>query len=189
MTGMGKGMIWVNGRSIGRHWVSFLSPLGLPTQAEYHIPRAYLNPKDNLLVILEEDQGTPEKIEIMNVNRDTVCSIIEESDPPNVNSWVSSHGQFRPRVSNVATQASLSCGSGKKIVAVEFASFGNPSGSCGKLVLGDCNAAATQQIVEQQCLGKGSCNVDLNRATFIKNGKDACPGLVKKLAIQVKCSY
>lgn len=34
MTGMGKGMIWVNGKSIGRHWVSFVSPLGQPTQAE-----------------------------------------------------------------------------------------------------------------------------------------------------------
>lgn len=34
MTGMGKGMIWVNGKSIGRHWMSYLSPLGQPTQSE-----------------------------------------------------------------------------------------------------------------------------------------------------------
>ncbi|TKY67659.1 Beta-galactosidase 14 [Spatholobus suberectus] len=34
MTGMGKGMIWVNGQSIGRHWMSYLSPLGKPTQSE-----------------------------------------------------------------------------------------------------------------------------------------------------------
>jgi len=34
MSGMGKGMIWINGKSIGRHWMSFLSPLGSPTQSE-----------------------------------------------------------------------------------------------------------------------------------------------------------
>lgn len=34
MTGMGKGMIWVNEQSIGRFWMSFLSPLGKPSQSE-----------------------------------------------------------------------------------------------------------------------------------------------------------
>lgn len=34
MNVMQKGMIWVNGKSLGRYWVSFLSPLGQPTQAE-----------------------------------------------------------------------------------------------------------------------------------------------------------
>jgi len=34
MTGMGKGMVWINGKSIGRHWMSYLSPLGQPTQSE-----------------------------------------------------------------------------------------------------------------------------------------------------------
>lgn len=31
---MGKGMAWVNGKSIGRYWVSYLSPLGQPSQSE-----------------------------------------------------------------------------------------------------------------------------------------------------------
>lgn len=34
MNKMGKGMIWINGENIGRYWVSFLSPLGQPTQIE-----------------------------------------------------------------------------------------------------------------------------------------------------------
>lgn len=34
MNKMSKGMVWVNGRSIGRYWVSFLSPLAQPTQSE-----------------------------------------------------------------------------------------------------------------------------------------------------------
>lgn len=34
MMSMEKGMIWINGLSIGRYWVSYLSPLGKPTQEE-----------------------------------------------------------------------------------------------------------------------------------------------------------
>lgn len=34
MKGMGKGLIWVNGNGVGRYWMSFLSPLGKPTQTE-----------------------------------------------------------------------------------------------------------------------------------------------------------
>lgn len=34
MKSMNKGMVWINGRSIGRYWVSYLSPLGRPTQSE-----------------------------------------------------------------------------------------------------------------------------------------------------------
>lgn len=34
MTGMNKGMIWINGKGIGRYWMSYVSPLGQPTQSE-----------------------------------------------------------------------------------------------------------------------------------------------------------
>ncbi|PNX84706.1 beta-galactosidase 13-like protein [Trifolium pratense] len=192
MTGMGKGMIWVNGQSIGRHWMTFLSPLGHPTQAEYHIPRSYLNinGKDNLLVVLEEENACPDKIEILNVDRDTICSHIAENEPANVNSWVSRHGQFRSVVKGVAgPQASLKCPSGKKIVAVEFASFGDPSGYCGKFSLGNCNAGPTKSIVEKECLGKKECMVSVSGSNLNGNGVDGCPGIVKTLAIQAKCSY
>ncbi|KAL2346041.1 hypothetical protein Fmac_000041 [Flemingia macrophylla] len=189
MTGMGKGLIWVNGQNIGRHWMSYLSPLGTPTQSEYHIPRAYLNPQDNLLVIFEEEGVAPSEVEILNVNRDTICSFISESDPANVNSWASRRGSFHPIVDAVGPTATLECEAGMKIVAVEFASFGNPSGYCGDFAMGSCNAPATQQIVEQQCLGKESCTVAVNRAVFNQNGMDLCPEMtVKNLAIQARCS-
>ncbi|XP_027902823.1 beta-galactosidase 13-like [Vigna unguiculata] len=189
MTGMGKGMMWINGKSIGRHWMSYLSPIGKPTQSEFHIPRSFLNPQDNLLVIFEEEPLAPGQVEILNVNRDTICSFIAESDPPNVNSWVSRRGNFHPIVPYLGPQASLMCPPGKKIMTVEFASFGNPSGYCGEYILGTCNAAATKQIVEQECLGKETCSITLNRAVFNQNGADPCPNiLVKTLAIQVRCS-
>ncbi|XP_010444300.1 PREDICTED: beta-galactosidase 6 [Camelina sativa] len=59
MSSMGKGEMWVNGVSIGRYWVSFLTPAGRPSQSIYHIPREFLKPSGNLLMVLEEEGGDP----------------------------------------------------------------------------------------------------------------------------------
>ncbi|XP_057456552.1 beta-galactosidase 13-like [Lotus japonicus] len=185
MEGMGKGMVWINGKSIGRHWMSYLSPLGKPTQSEYHIPRSYLNSKDNLLVVFEEEVASPEKIAILNVNRDTICSFITENHPPNVKSWSYKNNKFQSVVDNPAPEATLKCPNRKTIKAVEFASFGDPEGYCGEFTMGKCNAPDTQKIVEQTCLGKEGCSVPLDKAT----SHDACPDVTKALAIQVKCGF
>ncbi|KAF4391619.1 hypothetical protein G4B88_030770 [Cannabis sativa] len=187
MNGMGKGMIWVNGQSIGRYWMSYLSPLGKPSQEEYHIPRSYLKPKKNLLVILEEEKANPDDIEILTVNRDTICSIITETAPPHVKSWAREENDIRPVVDHLHPAAHLKCPNHKKIVAVEFASFGDPEGACGSFFVGKCDSALTKGIVEQECLGKSSCTVPAKREVFDKNG-DHCPDTMKTLAIQVKCA-
>ncbi|XVF63364.1 hypothetical protein PTKIN_Ptkin09bG0081900 [Pterospermum kingtungense] len=66
---MGKGEAWVNGRSIGRYWVSFLTPQGSPYQTWYRVPRAFLKPTNNLLVILEEENGSPLGISLDIISR------------------------------------------------------------------------------------------------------------------------
>lgn len=33
LSSMGKGQVWINGESIGRYWVSYLTPLGYPSQS------------------------------------------------------------------------------------------------------------------------------------------------------------
>ncbi|KAG6653492.1 beta-galactosidase 13-like [Carya illinoinensis] len=186
MNGMGKGMVWVNGKSIGRYWVSFLSPLGKPSQSEYHIPRSFIKPTENLLIILEEEKGNPEDIELVLVNRDTICSFVTEYHPPHVKSWQRKDSKIRPVVDIVKPAAQLHCPNHKKIVAVEFASFGDPYGSCGSFFTGKCSASITKEVVEQHCLGKTSCSVPIERELFIKDN-DACPDIKKTLAIQVKC--
>jgi hypothetical protein len=50
----------------------------------YHISRAFLQPKKNLLVVLEEMGGKLDGTEIVTVNRDTICSIVGEAYPINV---------------------------------------------------------------------------------------------------------
>lgn len=85
MNTMGKGQIWVNGQSIGRHWISntahgqcgqctyagiftetkCLSDCGQPSQRWYHVPRAWLRPRGNFLVVFEEWGGDPRGISLV----------------------------------------------------------------------------------------------------------------------------
>ncbi|AQL04122.1 Beta-galactosidase 9 [Zea mays] len=77
MGSMGKGQAWVNGRHIGRYWSYKASSSGCGgcsyagtysetkcqtgcgdvSQRYYHVPRSWLNPSGNLLVMLEEFGG------------------------------------------------------------------------------------------------------------------------------------
>uniref|UniRef100_A0A7N0UZK8 Beta-galactosidase n=1 Tax=Kalanchoe fedtschenkoi TaxID=63787 RepID=A0A7N0UZK8_KALFE len=188
MTSMGKGMIWVNGNSLGRYWTSYHSPLGRPTQEEYHCPRAFIKPTGNLLVVLEEEGGDAAQIDILVVNRDTICSYITEFHPPNVKSWGRRNSKIKPVVDEVKSKAHLRCPSKKVIGKIEFASFGDPYGACGNYAMGNCSSPVSQQIVEQHCLGKEMCDVPIERGMFDKGG-DQCPDISKTLAIQAKCSH
>ncbi|CAK7344773.1 unnamed protein product [Dovyalis caffra] len=60
LASMGKGEAWVNGQSIGRYWPSYHAPGG-SSQTWYNVPRSFLKPTGNLLVLLEEEGGNPSK--------------------------------------------------------------------------------------------------------------------------------
>ncbi|CAL9104789.1 unnamed protein product [Musa textilis] len=85
MSSMGKGQIWINGQSIGRYWPAYKAygscdrcdyrgtynekkcqtNCGEPSQKWYHVPRAWLNPTGNLLVVFEEWGGDPTGISMV----------------------------------------------------------------------------------------------------------------------------
>ncbi|XAR61708.1 Beta-galactosidase [Bertholletia excelsa] len=84
MGSMEKGQIWINGESIGRYWMvyakgscggcsysgTYRAPkcqlgCGEPTQRWYHVPRSWLKPTGNLLVIFEELGGDASKITLV----------------------------------------------------------------------------------------------------------------------------
>ncbi|KAK6159585.1 hypothetical protein DH2020_006899 [Rehmannia glutinosa] len=186
MTSMAKGMVWVNGQSIGRYWVSYLSPLGSPTQEEYHIPREFLKPKDNLLIVFEETGGNVEKIEILTVNRDTICSVITEYHPPQIKTWERKNNQFR-NITDPIKAAYLTCPDNKVIDKVEFVSFGIVDGACGSFKAGECDSTKAHKVVEKLCLGKTSCTIPFAREELVDAKNDSCPEIAKTLAIQVKC--
>ncbi|KAK2446439.1 beta-galactosidase [Trifolium repens] len=81
---MGKGQVWINGQSIGRYWMAYakgdcnscsysgiFKPVkcqlgcGQPTQRWYHVPRSWLKPTQNLIVVFEELGGNPWKISLV----------------------------------------------------------------------------------------------------------------------------
>ncbi|KAI9200859.1 hypothetical protein LWI28_014133 [Acer negundo] len=81
---MGKGQAWINGQSIGRYWMAYAKGdcsdcsysgtyrptkcqrrCGRPTQRWYHVPRSWLKPTKNLLVVFEELGGDASQISLV----------------------------------------------------------------------------------------------------------------------------
>lgn len=49
---------------------------------------------------------------------------------------------------------------------VLFASFGNPTGGCGRYRVGSCHAPNSRMLVEKLCTGKNTCVVPTDEATW-----------------------
>ncbi|GLT47141.1 hypothetical protein SLA2020_208550 [Shorea laevis] len=175
---MGKGEIWVNGQSIGRYWVSYLTPKGTPSQTWYHVPRAFLKPADNLLVILEEEDGYPLGISIDTVSINKVCSHVSDSHLPPVITQQKQRGR-RPKLQ-------LGCSPGRNISRILFASFGTPSGDCQSYYASNtnCHSPNSLAIVEKACVGKSMCSIPVWSKKF---GGDPCPGMPKSLLVDAEC--
>ncbi|CAL0331891.1 unnamed protein product [Lupinus luteus] len=201
MEGMGKGQIWINGQNIGRYWTasvigncgdcsyagSFRPPkcqlgCGEPTQRWYHVPRSWLKPDHNLLVVFEELAGDPATISLVKRSVSSVCADVSEYHP-NIKNWhIESYGKsedFHP------PKVHLHCSAGQTISSIKFASFGTPLGTCGNYVKGACDSAASYDILEKKCIGKVRCIVTVSNTNF---GKDPCPNVLKRLSVEAVCS-
>ncbi|XP_061345601.1 beta-galactosidase 3-like [Gastrolobium bilobum] len=201
MRGMGKGQIWINGLSIGRYWTALATGncnncsyggsfrpskcqvgCGQPTQRWYHVPRSWLKPNHNLLVVFEELGGDPSRISLVKRSVRSVCAIVSEYHP-NIKNWqIESYGkseEFHP------PKVHLRCSPGYAISSIKFASFGTPSGTCGNYELGACHSPASYAILEKKCIGKPRCLVTVSNSIF---GQDPCPNVMKWLSVQAVCS-
>jgi hypothetical protein len=77
----------------------------------------------------------------------------------------------------------LACPSGQ-VVAVDFASYGTPEGTCGGFTLGTCHASTSVDVVTAACLGQSGCSVFAENSVF----GDPCYGTLKRLYVQVQCT-
>ncbi|KAJ8899759.1 hypothetical protein K2173_019459 [Erythroxylum novogranatense] len=166
LLGLGKGMAWVNGHSIGRYWPSYMTSedgcigecdyrgkynpskcrtnCGKSSQRWYHIPRSFLNADDNELVLFEEFGGTPDLVSVETVTVGTVCANAYE------------HNTLE-----------LSCQGGKVFKDIKFASFGLPRGICGDFHLDrKCHAKSSLEVVQNACIGNEKCSLKVAEATF-----------------------
>lgn len=206
LLGMGKGVAWVNGQSIGRYWPSYIASqsgctdscdyrgaysstkcvrnCGQPSQKLYHVPRSWIQPTGNVLVLFEEQGGDPTQISFMTRSVGTLCARVRETHLPPVDSWKSSATGVL-EVSKPKAELQLHCpSSGHLIKSIKFASFGTPEGSCGSFAYGHCNTNSTTSIVEEACIGRESCSVEVSIEKF----GDPCKGTVKNLAVEASCS-
>ncbi|KAI9194696.1 hypothetical protein LWI28_008308 [Acer negundo] len=202
---MGKGQAWVNGHHIGRYWTKVApkegcqtcdyrgayhsdkctTNCGKPTQIWYHVPRAWLQASNNLLVIFEETGGNPFEISVKIRSTQSVCAQISESHYPPL--WKLSHSDFvggKISVDDMAPEMQLRCEDGYIISSIEFASYGTPQGSCQAFSRGKCHAPNSLSVVSKTCVGRNSCSTGISNAIF---GVDPCRGIVKTLAVEARC--
>ncbi|KAF6174297.1 hypothetical protein GIB67_040790 [Kingdonia uniflora] len=184
LQGLGKGHAWVNGHSIGRYWPSYLASdtgcsdtcdyrgtysdrkcntnCGNPSQRWYHVPRSFLVDDVNTLVLFEEIGGNPTLVNFQTIAVGTACGKAYEGNT-----------------------LELSCNSGGQTISdIKFASFGDPQGTCTSFKKGSCESENSLAIIQQACIGKESCSIDVSEKTF---GSSNCSNGVNKLAVEIIC--
>ncbi|CAN6539318.1 unnamed protein product [Malus baccata var. baccata] len=201
MSSMGKGQVWINGQSIGRYWMAYAKGdctscsyigtfrptkcqlgCGQPTQRWYHVPRSWLKPTQNLVVVFEELGGDPSKITLVKRSVTGVCGDLHENHPNVENFDV--EGNENSKTLHQA-QVHLQCAPGQSISSIKFASFGTPTGTCGSFQQGTCHATNSHAVVEKNCIGRESCSVAVTNSIF---KTDPCPNVLKRLSVEAVCS-
>jgi hypothetical protein len=86
---------------------------------------------------------------------------------------------------NEGSVATISCPSSTFVGAINFASYGTPTGSCGAFSNGSCDSINSMPVVKNACLSKATCTVDALSYVF---GYDPCFGTPKRLYIQAVCN-
>lgn len=113
------------------------------------MPRSFLKPKNNLLVVFEEQGGSAKEILIMTVKRDNICTFVSELNPAHSKTWSRQDGQLKSVGDDLKPAAKLTCPDKKIINKVVFASFGNPLGMCGNFTAGNCHTPHAISLVEK----------------------------------------
>nr|GEV96064.1 beta-galactosidase 3-like [Tanacetum cinerariifolium] len=198
---MVRGQVWINGQSIGRYWTKRANGTcgickypgafrpgkchtgcGVPTQRWYHVPRSWLKPKKNLLVLFEEVGGNISRISLVKRRRAHVCASTFEHHPM-IDNWQTESAVETTKLHESKIQ--LHCGHGQSISAIKFASFGTPFGGCGSFRQGTCHAPNSVELIEKTCVGHQNCEVMASNDYF---ATDPCPKVLKRLLVEAVCS-
>ena len=80
----------------------------------------------------------------------------------------------------------LTCPGSGVFAAVEFVQLGNPSGTCGAFLKGNCGSAANgTEVLSTLCIGKRTCTIDATTNVF---GSSSCAGAQRVLDVQLRCA-
>jgi hypothetical protein len=112
----------------------------------YHMPRSFLQPGSNDLVLFEQFGGDPGKISFVIKQTGTVCAHVSEAHPAQIDSW------FTPQQNVQRSGPALHLGclkAGEVISSIKFASYGTPSGTCGSYSHGECSSSQALGVVQE----------------------------------------
>ncbi|MQL82322.1 hypothetical protein Taro_014801 [Colocasia esculenta] len=202
-TGMGKGEAWVNGQSIGRYWPSYVAGpngctsscdyrgpygagkcrqnCGKPSQQLYHVPRSFLRPNGNTLVLFEEMGGDPRQTSFATRQLGSLCSHVSELHPSPV-SMLSTEASAGRRSGAVLQ---LECPRPDQVISsIKFASYGTPQGTCGAFNHGACSSQNALAVVKEACIGVRSCSIQVSPQAL----GEPCKGVAKSLAVEAACN-
>lgn len=115
--------------------------------SRYHVPRSWLQPTQNLVVLLEELGGDPSRITLVKRRVMNVCADAVEHHPMVANYQLESTTSTQRMLHQAKVH--LRCARGQSISSIKFASFGTPTGNCGSFRLGSCHAQNSQDIIEK----------------------------------------
>ncbi|KAG6742697.1 hypothetical protein POTOM_053619 [Populus tomentosa] len=150
----------------------------------YHVPRAWLEASNNLLVVFEETGGNPFEISVKLRSAKVICAQVSESHYPPLRKWSRADltGGNISR-NDMTPEMHLKCQDGHIMSSIEFASYGTPNGSCQKFSRGNCHASNSSSVVTEACQGKNKCDIAISNAIF----GDPCRGVIKTLAVEARC--
>lgn len=117
----------------------------------YNVPRSFLKPKGNLLVLLEEERGYPLGIFLDTISITKVCGLVSGSHLSSVTSWrrQDGRGKIYQKKPDRRPKLQLHCPPKRIISKILFASFGTPSGDCEIYDIGSCHSSDSRDIVEK----------------------------------------
>ena len=126
----------------------------------YNVPRSFLKPTGNLLVLLDEEYGNPLDISIGTVSITKVCGHVSDSQPPPLTSWKGQYPNSEKyrKHHDRRLNLQLHCPGKRKISRIVFASFGTPSGDCESYATGSCHLSNSRAIVEKVSLSFPTLN-------------------------------
>jgi hypothetical protein len=112
----------------------------------YHVPRSFLQPGSNDLVLFEQFGGDPSKISFTTKQTASVCAHVSEDHPDQIDSWISP----QQKLQRSGPALRLECPkAGQVISSIKFASFGTPSGTCGNYNHGECSSSQALAVARE----------------------------------------
>jgi hypothetical protein len=116
------------------------------------VPRSFLKPAGNLLVLQEEEGGNPLQVSLDTVSISQVCGHVTASHLAPVSSWIEHNQGYKnpAKVSGRRPKVLLACPSKSKISRISFASYGTPLGNCkNSMAVGTCHSQNSKAVVEE----------------------------------------